>query len=505
MGPFATTSVGRIAAQQEGVAIERRTPLRIPVVARPFVFWLAAAAVCCLALRFVFPGYFDPLSPFHIDNYISAGMHAEGQGLARYILHYPRPVAYMLLDICGRLGPRGQFVPLYALTWLNATLVVLYLERVTNSRVTFLGFLLFAALAYSNPEFYWNLKDDPFATFSLAFLLSMFHAWESYCESGNKLYLAAMVALAVVFSLTKESYFIALGVFLMIQAYLRPRHRTAALGLIAACAVFMGVDVYRSSQVWTLFHGSPDPGNAYYTSLRPGSVWHGFLKIGKYVATPLVGAAVVAAVIRAARTDRLLFGVCFAAVLLGAVSLLPNATLPNHLEPLYSFLGAYFFLSPLLFIDRLAPPRWRVLVAAVVYAIALISYHHPVHDVSEWLREQEQIARRILPALERVRSETAEGDRCLVAGATMFYDPFLSPEFILSEFGPSRFWTVVAPEVVSEDRRYTTEFIGPRNPALLGHYDHLFVFTSDGRLQVSVRDPSPAVIRQQLSQVLERR
>jgi hypothetical protein len=471
------------------------------VAARLLIFWLAAAAVCCCALRFIFPGYFDPLAPFHFDHYIYAGMHAEGYGLSRYILYYPRPVAHILIDLCGRLGARGLFAPLYALTWLNAALVALYLERVTKLRVSWLGFLLFTALAYSNPEFYWNLKDDPFATFSLTFLLCMFHAWESYCDKGNKFYLAAIVIPALLLSLTKESYFIALALFLTIQAVQRPQYRRAALGLLAVSIVFMCAGVYRASQLWTLFHGGSDPSNAYYTNLAPGSVWHGFLKIGKYVATPAVGPAVLAAVIQAGRTDRRLFWVSLTAVALGAASLLPNATLPNHLEALYSFLGAYFFLAPLLFVRRLVPARWQIPLAAVIYGLALLSYLRPMREVAGWLREQEQIARRMLPALEQVRSETGEGDRSLVIGANMFYDPFLAPEFILSEFGPKRFWTVVASPRIAESRRYTTEVIGPGNPARLAHYDHLFVFASNGQLLASIRDPSPAVIGQQLDQV----
>ncbi len=472
--------------------------------ARLLVLWLGAAVVCCFALRFFFPGYFDPLAPFHFDHYIYVGMHAEGYGLERYILYYPRPLAYILIDLCGRLGAHAVLAPLYVLTWLNATLVILYIERLTKSRVSWLGFLLFAALAYSNPEFYWNLKEDPFATFSLTFLLCMFHAWESYCRQGHKFYLAIIVALALLLSLTKETYFVTLALFLIIQALYRPQHRSAALGLLMASIVFMGAGVYRSSQIWTLFHGGPEPGNAYYTSLAPGSVWHGFLKIGKCLATPAVGPVVLLALIQAARSDRRIFWVSLAGALLGAVSLLPNATLPNHLEASYSFVGAYFFLAPLLFIDRLVPVRWQIPLAVAVLGLALLSYRRPMHEVAGWLRDQEQIARRILPALDQIRSTTGDGDRSLVMGATMFYDPFLVPEFILSEFGPKRFWTVIAPAGIAESKRYTTAVIGAANPPLLAHYDRLFVFASDGRLLESIHNPSSEVISGQLAQMRER-
>jgi hypothetical protein len=302
-------------------------------------------------------------------------------------------------------------------------------------------------------------------------------------------------------SVTKESYFVALALFFTIQALYRPQHRTAALGLLAVGIAFMGAAVYRASQLWTLFHGGPTPSNAYYTSLAPGSVWHGFLKIGKYLATPAVGPAVLVGLIQAARTDRRIFWLSLTGVLLGAASLLPNATLPNHLEAMYSFLGAYFFLAPLLFLDRLAPARLQFPVVVVVCGLALLSYRRPIREVAGWLREQEQIARRILPAIERARIETRDGDRSLVVGATMFYDPFLVPEFVLNEFGPKRFWTVVAPSGTPASRRYTTEVFGLGNPLPPQHYDHLFVFAFDGRLLASVGDPSPEIIDEQLGQV----
>jgi hypothetical protein len=442
---------------------------------------LLAAFVCGLALRFYFPGYLDPLVPFHLDHYIYIGMHAEGYGISRYFRYYPRPVAHILIDLCGRLGVYGLLAPLYVLTFLNAALIVLYLERILKVRIGWPGLVLFAALGYSNPEFYWNLKQDPFSVFALTFLLCIFHAWQSYIKTGKRIYPIAIVALALLLSLTKESYFGALALFLIIQA----RERRAALPLLLASAACMGFGVFWSARTWTLFDNKADPGSVYYTSLAPGSLWHGFLKIGKYLAVPAVGVAVIAALVRARQIDRRLFFASSAAVLLGAASLLPNATLPNHLEAQYAFLGGYFFLAPLLFADRLVPSRAGLLLAGlVIYGLALLSYQRSTRDVAGWLREQEQIARRMLPGIERLKSTTNPGDSSLVIGATMFYDPFLAPEFILSEFGRNRSWTVVVPDNIGESKRYTTQLIHDRNPARLAKYDHLFVFAPDGELAI---------------------
>ena len=443
------------------------------------LLWLLAAFVCGLALRFYFPGYLDPLVPFHLDHYIYIGMHAEGYGISRYFLYYPRPVAHILIDLCGRLGVYGLLAPLYVLTFLNAALIVQYLERVLNLRIGWWSFVLFAALAYSNPEFYWNLKQDPFSVFALTFLLCIFHAWQSYMETRKGRYLIAIVALALLLSLTKESYFGALALFLIIQI----RERRAAIPLLLLTVVCMGFGVFWSARVWTLFDNKANPGSVYYTNLVPGSVWHGFLKIGKYLAVPAVGVAVIATLVRARQINRRLFFASTGAVLLGAVSLLPNATLPNHLEAQYAFLGAYFFLAPLLFADQLVTSRaGLVLAGLLIYSLALLGYQRSTREVAGWLREQEQIARRMLPGIVRLKRTIKPGDSSLVIGATMFYDPFLVPEFILSEFGPDRSWTVVVPDHIDESKRYTTRLIHDRNPARFAKHNHLVVFLPDGGL-----------------------
>src|SRR6266498_5295406 len=121
--------------------------------------WALAAGVCTLALLWCFPGYLDPFVPFHSDHYTYIGMHAEGYGFGRYFLYYPRPVSHVLIDLCGRLGVRGMLVPLFLLTWLNAALLAFFIERVARRRIAWVSFVFFTALAYSNPEFYWNLKQ----------------------------------------------------------------------------------------------------------------------------------------------------------------------------------------------------------------------------------------------------------------------------------------------------------------------------------------------------------
>jgi hypothetical protein len=137
-------------------------------------------------------------------------------------------------------------------------------------------------------------------------------------------------------------------------------------------------------------------------------------------------------------------------------------------------------LTPLLFADRLIP-HWRVL-GIIVFALALVSYQKPVREVAGWLRDQEQIARRMLPELERIRRETKAGDHSLVTGATMFYNPFLAPEFVLYEFGGECLWTVVVPDSVAIGRFDTVRLVHAADGEASASYNHVFEFSADGGL-----------------------
>ena len=119
----------------------------------------------------------------------------------------------------------------------------------------------------------------------------------------------------------------------------------------------------------------------------------------------------------------------------------------------------------------------------VVFALALVSYQKPVREVAGWLRDQEQITRRMLPQLQRIRRETKSGEHSLVTGASMFYNPFLAPEFVLYEFGGERLWTVVVPDSVAKGQQDTVRLIHAEDVSGSRSYDHLFEFSADGGLR----------------------
>jgi hypothetical protein len=482
----------------------------IPLVR--FVAYLALSAVVAgLSIRFFFPGYFDPFAVYHLDHFGYIGTGSRGYGFWPYFARYPRPIGYVLIDLCGRLGPRWLFMPVFVFSFVNAALLATYLERITKRTIAIPCFVLFAALAYGNPEYYFNLKADPFATFALTFLLCSFHCWQGYAETGKGWLIYVCAMLVTIFAFTKESYFCVCGLFFLIQVLIAPQRRKAAIALLLASGWVMLTSLYRASQVWTLFGRKPQPGDPYYTSLAPGSVAHGLAKLGASVLFPAIAVALVIILALAWRTSKPLFWTAAAGPVFALMSLLPNSTLPNHLEQQYAWLGAYFLLSPFLFLDRVIPKpglapktrHWQVgaaLAALLVYGATLKEYRARARGgEASWILLQELNGRRITSGLDRLRQAVKSRQSSLVIGLNVPYNPFMIPSFIRGYMGPARYWTVIVPDAIPEVTESTTRLIHASNPVRLQSYDHLFVFGEDGSLKNEIADPSPSVVAPDLS------
>jgi len=473
--------------------------------ARFSTFVVLSAIVASLSFRFFFPGYFDPFAIYHKDHYLYLGMSARHWPLSRYFVYYPRPVAHLLIDFCGRLGPRGLLFPIFLFSIFNAALLCLYIERITGRKIALWCFVLFAAFAYANPQLYFHLKADPFATFSLTFLLLVLHFWQTYVETGKILPLAATLLFIALFALTKESYFGLLALFFVIQLFIAPKQRVAAAILLVFSCAAMGYSIHRSSQVWTLLNSQAQTTDAYYSNMSPVAVAHGLIAIGKYVFLPVLDLAVIAVLAVLWRRSRVLFLVALTCVLFAVVSLLPNATLPNHLEPQYAGLAVYLFLAPLLLVDRVLPRTANArsglaLCGLAVYGIALWEYGRPVTSSDAgWLREREQEGRRIVSTLEHMRDTVKPYETSLLTGIDSPFNPFNASDFVLGYMGLNRYWTVVVPDQVAEGTEDTTRLIHVTNPVRLQTYDHWFVFNADGSLAKELEHPAPAMIAPELS------
>ncbi len=450
------------------------------------LFAAAAALVALLSYWFFFPGHVNPFAIYHIDHYVYQGMSVPRYGLLVYFEKYPRPVAHVLIDLCGRLGPYGLLIPVFLVSFVNAGLLATYVERLTQRRVSMLAFLLVAALAYANPEFYVHIKADPFSVFALFFLLSVFHCWQTYRETASPRLLCATALLITILCLTKESYFGPLGLFFLLHTLDRPHRRAAAAALVYS-ALNMAYALHRDSQVWLLLNRRPTPADPYYTDFSAHSILAGLQTFASEVFYPAIAIAIVLILVRAWFASRSMFALALISLVMAFVSWLPNATLPNHLEPQYSCLSIFFVLTPFLLVSYLVPRQriWTVLATMsglFVYGLSLYAYGPPFPKDAVWILMQERSAERLLAGLAQIRRVVKPGDSSLVSGIDVPYSPFYAPYFILGYFGPGRLWTVIVPDAVAESNDQTVRLIHASHVAQFAPYSQNFTFLQD-RLQ----------------------
>jgi hypothetical protein len=123
----------------------------------------------------------------------------------------------------------------------------------------------------------------------------------------------------------------------------------------------------------------------------------------------------------------------------------------------------------------------------------LAEYSRSVNKgMAGWLREQEECERLLLSSWPILKKVTKPGERALVIGSTITFQPFSVPSFLRKSFGKVR-WTVALPDGARKKKELTTQVIHESDVTSL-NYDHVFVYNPDGALVgVHSRDEAAAI------------
>jgi hypothetical protein len=253
------------------------------------------AAVWILLLRFFFPGYLDPFVPFHVDHFKYLGASAEGYGVMRYIRLYPRPIGNLIFDLLGRLGTRGMLVPVFALTLLNAALLIRYVERLSGRLISAFTVAFFFTLVFANPENYSSVKEDILAVVCLFCVVTIFHLWQNYVESGRGWHVAGIIALAFLSSYVKETYFATLVVFFLLQTLICARRRKVAVALVIANLLIAVLSLHFNAQRGPFVQIHAAATDPYFQNWSAPSILRSYYKLLKFLIFPVPALLVVGA------------------------------------------------------------------------------------------------------------------------------------------------------------------------------------------------------------------
>jgi hypothetical protein len=466
---------------------------------------VAAAAVLTLAiywicLRFLFPGYFAPLSPFHMDFYEYAG--AAYKDFLRLLLHYPRPAAYAAMKLLGAWGLNHLMAGGVLIALANVVLTIRLFGSTTGTtpRILPISAAAYLVLLFAHPDFYFEHRHDLPAELSYLFLVVSLLAWIAFARGPASramrvLPICAAVVFAVLFAFAKETYFVSAALLVFAMAVTdrprRNRHLTF-LAILALCEA--------ASVLWTRHVRGPfvnmEAGTAssYHVSLSPASLLHtGGFYVAHLFNPAILLLCVLALWVAAQRREWLILSIAW--MLAGLAALAPHAMLPNHQFEEYAWAAAPLLLAPLLLLDQPGGSRRSIAIRlaglAVLTVLAIAGpggyTSNYGNETLTWMVGQERKSAALNRSLS-VLAEAPRPSRILVAGLEDFTAvPWHNPDYIRLTFGTDRFWTIlVEPSVQLRRSSRWLRFVEP-SEVRLTDFDYVASYQEDGNL-TSFRD-----------------
>lgn len=458
-------------------------------------FWLAAAVFTVsaywLSLRFLFPGYFAPIAPFHVDFYVYAGTAANDY--LTLLLQYPRPVTYVVLKLLATGGLTKLMAAGVALVLINTFLTLLLVVRVLRnySLWTLLPYAVYLLLLFSHPQFYIEHRHDLPLIISWFFLNTSLLAWLAAVEGPKirRIPLVTCLVSATLFAFAKETYFVSALCIVMGLAIAYREQRRRHLGFL----IFLMLVEFASVEWTNHFMGpfvnvSADPTAPYHISLAPADLMQTYLFYLVALLNPALVLFVVLALVFAwGNRSRFILATAF--VVSGLTAFATLAVIPNHKFGEYAWAGAPFFLVPGLLFGPSAVFRGRKVLLwpflAVLFVLAFVgpgSYSRKYDNVEgRWWIGRDQQGARVARSLDQFQGVPRPA-RILVTGLEDATAPWQVEDFLNVRFGKRLFWTVVfPPSVTYRQNNSLATFIDPAQVRLTS-YDYLASYHANGEL-----------------------
>ncbi len=471
--------------------------LFIPIIGLSIIALLIHAIV----LKYVFPGYYDPLYPHHSDFYISVALANSPDDFFQYrYLGYSRPLGLFFLKLIGYLGVHGAILFTIINVAINCSLsafVFLRIFRIPFRAPFIFSFCCYCFLLFSQPYFYTFYTQDVFSHLSYFFLLLgtvLFYKFHKSNLISANIFLTFFSICAF---LCKETYsltafFIALGWLI----YYRKAPRKIALSPVLIIGASLILVAIFNISIKSVFLNLQDnsPTGPYYINLSIKSI---FKEITTYVSEGLniMNWAIVAGILAIGlfyyyrRADKKVLFISLCCIAGAFLALLPNSLIPNHHHGGYSFNGSYLLYLPVLILPFLLRKDESFLIGGVLLLICTVSsplFNKKKYGEQSWILEQEGIERNLLKSLKPLLngleySKTQE--KILVTGLTMPFYPFHHPMF-LRDYPNSNYavYDVIHYNPATEEARYkSVKFIQPED-VKIEEYSKIWMFASNGLL-----------------------
>lgn len=439
------------------------------------------------SLRFVFPGYFNPLIPHHSDlfDYVNDGSTVN----IFNVFKSARPTGDFLLGFFSGADFRVPIAFAIVVTLLNIYLLFKIAEKILQTKLHNGILLLFSVLIFTFPGFYINYTYDIYSTFALFFFILLI--FQRVTDSCNGEFRIARYMLLAFLSMTaKETYMLSIIVFMGVQIFFEYKDNRKkvliAFSLMSGLLILLLVRSKLSGSSFTSFSvNTTDP---YYVNTNITSVINTYLfYIKGAIGTIYNAIALIVVLCLSIKNKRkLLWNLTF--VIAGLSAYLPYSVLPNHIVPHYFGIGIMLIYMPLLILDfRIGEfkfNRWIshcVLLILIAGNLFLPMGYGSLYNSIQWAIQPEAVNSNVLKDIDTVINTMKPSERVLVTG---FYaneeSPYKAGTFISSLTSKE---TDISIATVRGSQNNIENKLININEIKLSNYDKVIVYNLNGKLK----------------------
>ena len=398
-------------------------------LSKPLRYLLYAILFCIVfyvALRWVFPGYFDPFTPHHSD-----------------ILDYPydfaggnyslasRPVGLILTWFFGLFGAwHGVILSALFSTIISMLLIIDMTEIETGTTPSAASVVCYSILLFASPSFYINYSFDIYSTYALVIGLAAVRCTYYSPKRMSKVRQLAFALLILASFMSKETYIVFFGFFFLVYSVVRrgdSRRAAVRYLLITILAGIFALAYAKLSGSAFVALDTQNTENPYFISLDPSSILHIFYYYLRWVLNlpvlVMLALTWTCAFWNRQNRERIaphLVAFCLA----GVFAFLPYSVLPNHVVPHYSFVAVPLLYASVFLMDTMLRDmkreKWLVYPAlAVLCALFVVSgkasASHGYEAVRPWIACETDM-RKTLQSVDEINACVEDGDKVLVVG-----------------------------------------------------------------------------------------
>lgn len=429
-----------------------------------------------IALYFIFPGYYRPLSFQHSDFYIPASFAYSLSNNTTFmgLLAWPRPLFMWYYKFSGFFGHAGSVAWVVLIVFLNCVVTAFLMRRVLGLKldVRFAAwFALYAFILFTQPYFYTFYSQDIGSQLSYLLLAIGVAGVLALKDRHPALMFSWMMLCSSTAFLIKETYILGFGLlaFCWFILYFKESKLKALApggGIVIGAALSVLVSMLTKSIFVNL---NARQGSDYEIHLNIVTVVKELLHYAGEGITPILLVALILIGVQLYRLQRQYFMYFLLFVGFAFAAWLPNAVLPNHHYRGYSFNGLYLCFASVFFIAKLAQDKGHLtkglwIIVALVVLSPLSSIKAYKGSNNSWVLAQEEIQTNMLAGFTKAGRQLCTQDKAqnvLVTGITSPFHPFAFPESMRSFpcGDKAHYFFVVSPDFYKERVGQTMDLV----------------------------------------------